>query len=152
MSQQTYTGQCPQCIHPMHYGPCTGLYMYDRPGGYPGNQQCLCGHPFVQQTITVTPDPRDAQISALQAQIKRLTADLAICRQHDSGMVDSAEGLHVLLSRIEQACDALKRENAELRQALQRALRDLELCVVGHSDPVKKAAREALDAARKEQG
>jgi hypothetical protein len=78
------------------------------------------------------------QISALQAEVERLT---------ESGDFQLSER-----TRLREERDTLKRENAALRLALQRALRDLELCVVGHSDPAKKAARDPPDAARKEQG
>jgi hypothetical protein len=114
-------------------------------------------------------DKQDEQISALQAQVARLTADLAICRQHDSGMVDSAEGLHVLLSKISQERDALKRENEALLQEMREALEGMvafearALSHHRHREPLSVAldmrmmidrilnvlrAREALDAAK----
>ncbi len=57
------TAQCNSCPHPWHVGPCPVLHLYDRPGGLPGNQQCMCGHPVIQRTITVTPMPNDERPS-----------------------------------------------------------------------------------------
>ena len=51
----SYAGQCQYCPHPTHIGPCTGIHFYDRPGGPPGNQQCMCGHTRPVGTITMTP-------------------------------------------------------------------------------------------------
>lgn len=35
---------CPNCGHGVHEaGQCEVLLVYDRPGGPPGNQRCLCG-------------------------------------------------------------------------------------------------------------
>lgn len=48
---------CGDCKHPEHSGPCPVLHLYDRPGGYPGNQQCLCGHEFTRSTITAPDEP-----------------------------------------------------------------------------------------------
>jgi hypothetical protein len=84
-------------------------------------------------------------------------------------MVDSAEGLHVLLSKISQERDALKRENEALLQEMREALEGMvafearALSHHRHREPLSVAldmrmmidrilnvlrAREALDAAK----
>lgn len=63
MSKPTF---CGDCKHPAHSGPCSVLHLYDRPGGYSGNQQCLCGHPYIPYTITTSSMPDDDP-PALQA-------------------------------------------------------------------------------------
>lgn len=77
----SYTGQCPTCPHPAHIGPCPCIYFYDRPGGYPGNQQCMCGHHILQPTITMTPC---ANCGSLEQQLREARAALdAMTKERD---------------------------------------------------------------------
>jgi len=78
----SYTGQCPTCPHPAHIGPCLCIHFYDRPGGSPGNQQCMCGHHILQSTITMTPC---ANCGSLEQQLRESRAALdAMTKERDA--------------------------------------------------------------------
>ena len=48
---------CLNCPHDAHESlTCSGLLVYDRPGGVPGIQQCFCGHHIILQSGCAAPE------------------------------------------------------------------------------------------------
>lgn len=146
---------CTSCNHLAHDGPCPVLVFYGRgPTSPPGNQQCLCGHPAIQQTITTAPDPRDEQISALQQQVQRLTAERDRWKTA-FGDADAELESHST-DRVNQRAEvaALKRENEALRaERIEWATKTIAfLTLLENKAGVKlselQEVREALDAAK----
>lgn len=69
---------CASCGHAPHIAPCNTLIVYKRPGGTPGHQMCLCGHPPIQQRIVVT---SCGLCAGKDAEIERLREDLRLSRE-----------------------------------------------------------------------
>ena len=70
MSEPIFCGDCKTLR--AHSGPCPVLHFYERPGGPPGNHQCFCGHPVIQQTITFTDQSELAALREEQNAIKNV--------------------------------------------------------------------------------
>jgi len=131
-----------------------------------GKPECSNPQPFLPEPfVTTTPDPRDEQISALQAQVERLTAE----RDDSNAKLQALEiGIRNLLEshlKVEQQRDTFKRENAAFMKliftivdisilldphpGMKRISKELEAFDTAHPGLLK---REALDGAIKEQG